>query len=164
MMTPPMSVVHPRSSRLLAVLLVVVAVLSSPQTATAGNDWCSRDPVFAFSRDHTVLPYTLDVQVQAPLSSLPIAGTATLDVLIPANVRATVVDVPTPGFTLETRIVPSKPHARASRYPVDLELFVPASGTSFPVRIVLTDPQRAALVVVEGIAGESLHTSYHVGF
>jgi hypothetical protein len=149
--------------RVLALILAILASTVSPRSTSAANDWCSRDPSFHFRRDGGLLGYTVDVQVQVPLSALPVDG-ATLDVLIPANIDATVVDVSTPLFNLDTRIVATKPRSVRGRYPIDLALFVPASATAFPVRIVITDVQRLRMVVFEGVAGQELHKSYQVGF
>jgi hypothetical protein len=151
-------------SRVLALLLLLAACIASPRPASAGYDWCSTDPVFSFSLVSSASTYALDVQAQVPLSALPLADTATLKVMIPTNTTAAAATVGTPGFSLDTPVSPVKAQAITQRYSVDCVFFVPASATTtFPVRLVITDPQRATQVVVDGMAGQSLRTSLDVG-
>ena len=166
MITTSLPVYHRQStvSRVLALLLLLAACIASPRPASAGYDWCSTDPVYSLSLVNNVSTYALDVQAQVPWSALPLADTATLTALIPTNVTAATGTVDTPGFRLDTPVAPVEPQALTPRYAVDFVFFVPAStATTFPVRLVITDPQRLTQVVVEGMAGQSLQTSVDVG-
>jgi hypothetical protein len=151
-------------SRVLALPLLLAACIASPRPASAGYDWCSTDPVFSFSLVNSVSTYALDLQAQVPLSALPLADTARLNAVIPTNATATAATVGTPGFSLDTSVSPVKAQALTLRYSVDFVFFVPASTTnSFPIRLVITDPQRLTQVVVNGTAGQPLRVSVDVG-
>jgi hypothetical protein len=166
MIAPSVSVYHRQSTvpRVLALLLLLAACIASPRPASAGYDWCSTDPVYSLSLVNRASTYALDVQAQVPWSALPLADTATLKLLIPTNITAATGTVGTPGFRLDTPVAAVKAQALTPRYTVDFVLFVPASATTpFPVRLVITDPQRLTQVVVEGMAGQVLQTSVDVG-
>jgi hypothetical protein len=166
MITTSLPVYHRQRTvhRVLALLLLLAACIASPRPASAGYDWCSTDPIYSFNLVNSVSTYELDLQAQVPLSALPLVDTASLNAMIPTNVTAATAMVDTPGFSLERLVSRVKAQALTQRYSVDFEFFVPASATNtFPVRLVITDPQRATQVIVEGMAGQWLNTSVDVG-
>ena len=166
MITTSLPVYHRQRtvSRVLALLLLLAACIASPRPASAGYDWCSTDPIYSFNLVNSVSTYELDLQAQVPLSALPLADTASLNAMMPTNVTATTATVGIPSFSLDTLVSPVKAPALTQPYSVDFEFFVPASATNtFPVRLVITDPQRATQVIVEGMAGQWLNTSVDVG-
>ena len=141
-------------------LLVAVASMVSTRPAGARYDWCSVDPTFFFWSEGRLAPYALDVQVLVPLSALPLAEAATLEVGVPANLTSQeVLNTSTPVLEVQTAFKTLNNRSSSAGDTIHFELVVPGSVTSFPVRLVVTDPQVGTVSVTEGLAGHKVRTT-----
>jgi len=145
---------------LLAGLLVV-----SVHPSRAAIHWSSTDPVFTFKRNGSSLVWTLDVQVMVQLERLPLSSAAVLELYVPSNVSVVVVNPPNPAFPVVVKVRPTWAAVSRDLYSVKFVLYVPTTKTktAFPVALLITDPQRASVRFVEGVAGKPLTVMQSVG-
>ncbi len=141
---------------LFAVLGMLLSVTTQP--AQAGYDWCSVDPTVLLQRGSTGLPHVMDIQVQVPLSVLPMAGTARLGVTLPSNVKGTeVLNTSTPLFQVATGLAHNGVTATSDSFKVKLSLRMPETTIDYPVRLVVANHDTGELIAIkEGMASETL--------
>jgi hypothetical protein len=156
---------RPLRARLLVSMLIfcLATIVAGVRPAAAGYEWCSVDPVFSFQRNGSKHVRVMDVQVMVPVTALPLADPARLRVQTPRDVVAKDVTVSIKHvFELETKIVQEVMLSSVSNYPVKFSLSVPQGTKRFPVRLVITDTTTGAIKIVEGVAGQPVHTSVQV--
>ena len=145
-----------RMLSLFAVLGMLLSVTARP--VQAGYDWCSVDPTILLQREGAVLSHAMDIQVQVPLSVLPMAGTAGLAVTLPSNVKATeVLNTSTPLFRVATNLAHNGVTATSDSFKVKLTLRMPQTTTDYPVRLVVANHDTGEPIAIqEGMASEAL--------
>ncbi len=151
----------------LSIFGVASALVAFTAQPAAAYDWCSNDPVFTFRHGGLLNQQTLDVQVQVPLSAVPLSSAATLTVTVPLDVIVHETPaLPIPGFDLQTVFV-SGPANPDKSYPVIFTAVVPGSDPSVPVRLIITNPRGlprgGKVTTVDGFVGTPLTATIQMG-
>ncbi len=149
--------------RVLAILVLLASMAGFGVRPARAYDWCSVDPVFAFQQKDSLTAFGLDVQVMVPLSALPLADPATLDVGVPADLTGQeVLNTSTPAFELRTTLSTVGNRTSSLGDPIEFEVVVPSSAGDIPVRLVVTDTRYGTITISEGESGHKVRASVEV--
>jgi hypothetical protein len=152
--------------RTASICMFVFACLAlSAAPVLANYEWCSRDPVLAFTRQTDLgdvsVPNLLDVQVMVPVQAASVGDAATLAVTLPSNLTYQDVDTSTPVFPIDTTFKPVLGSVSTDSYTVRLAAYVQDTSGSYPTRLMMTDPASGASVTCEGQVGHTVRATVH---
>ena|SRR5919199_637080 len=141
-------------------LLVVALVAVGTTPAFASYEWCSKDPLIAFTRQtapgEAAVSHLLDVELMVPVRASALGRAATVTVTMPSNVTAQQV---TPGFRLDSTFKPVLDPVLTDSYQVRIAADVPATFGDYPVRLVLTDPLSGTSLTCEGQTDQTVQAT-----
>ena len=141
-------------------LFVVALVAVGTAPAFASYEWCSKDPLFSFTRQtapgEVAVSRLLDVQIMVPVQVSSLGHAAALTITLPSNVTARQL---TPGFRLDTTLKPVLDPVLTDSYQVRLAADVPTTFGDYPVRLVLIDPLTGSSVTCEGRTGQTVRAT-----